>query len=144
MSQISQLSKHAISYTVSITVSVVVTLLPQSLPQLPQVPQQPNHMVYHIILWLVDVVPFPTSRKGVLSFFLAWKHFLLADTLWESFTVSSRLKHDGNICEKAWRTLFIISLVLLIKTNWYIVRGPHLHIGWNRDSLRLCLAVMSS
>ena len=65
MSQISQLSKRANSVTVSITVTVAVTLPPPSLPQLPPVPQQPNHVVCHIILWLVGVVPFSTNRKAL-------------------------------------------------------------------------------
>ena len=50
MSQISQLSKLAISIAVSISITVAVTILPPSLPQLPPVPQQPNHVVRHISL----------------------------------------------------------------------------------------------
>ena len=59
MSQISQLSKLA----VSVTITAAVTLSPPSLPQLPPVPQQPNHVFCHIILWLVGVVPFSTNRN---------------------------------------------------------------------------------
>ena len=55
MSQISQLSK----LTISITVTVA---LPLSLPQLPPVPQQPNHVVCHIILWLIGVVRFSSCK----------------------------------------------------------------------------------
>ena len=71
MSQISQLSNLA--------VSVTVTLSPPSLPYLPPVPQQPDHVVCHIILWLLGVVPFSTDRKGSSTGF-----FLLANTscLW--------------------------------------------------------------
>ena len=49
MSQISQHSKLA----VSITFTAADTL--------PSVPQQPNHVFCHIILWLVGVVPFSTN-----------------------------------------------------------------------------------
>ena len=98
MSQISQLSK--LSIVVSITVTVTVTLPPPSLPQLLPVPQQPNHVVCHIILWLVGVVPFSTNRKGSSTVF-----FLLADTsclwtlLWKKpiFIVSSCTKHTANM-----------------------------------------------
>ena len=34
-----------------------------SLPNLPPCPQQPNHIVCHVILWLACVVPFSTIRK---------------------------------------------------------------------------------
>ena len=40
-----------------------VILSPPPLPQLPPVPQQPNHVFCHIILWSVGVLPFSTNRN---------------------------------------------------------------------------------
>ena len=128
MSQISQLSKLA----VSIAVCISFTLLLLSIPQLPPGPQQPNHAFCHISLWLVGVVPFSTDR----NVFFACIHFLPADTFvreahfYRLFLHQS--KRDGNVREKVWRTLFIVSPVLLgLSTqfkNWYIVSRLHQHI----------------
>ena len=106
MSQFSQLSKLAISITVSITVTV--TLSQPSLPQLPPVPQQSNHVHCHIILRLVGVVPFSTNRKGVFS---------VANTIacgdyrekiqFLSFPPAPNALQTWRRCsQKAWRTLF--------------------------------------
>ena len=112
MSQISQISKVA----VSITVTAAVTLSPTSLPQLPPVPQQPNHVFCNLILRLVGVVPFSTNK----NMFFACKHFLLVDT----FVTKARFYHFFlhqkqskcsrmfNVRKKAWQTLFIVNPVL--------------------------------
>ena len=124
--------------TLPITVTAAVTLSPPSLQQLPPVPQQPNHVVCHVILWLVGVVPFSTNRKGssIVFFFClqtlpACGHFHERSPFWPFFLHQMHSKHYGNVCEKAWWTLFIISPVLIgLLTqfkNWYIVWRPHQH-----------------
>ena len=45
-----QASLSSFQLTVFITITLNVTLLPPSLPQLPSAPQQPHHVVCHIIL----------------------------------------------------------------------------------------------
>ena len=55
--------------------------------------------------------------------FLACKHFLLADTFvtnacfYRFFPHQTRSKRDGNVCKKAWWTVFIISLVKQLATH---------------------------
>ena len=103
-------SKHALSHkslnsqnSLSITVTAAVTLSPSPLPQLPRVPQQPSHVICHIILWLVAVVLFSTNRN---TFFFACKHFLLADTFVTKahfycfFLHQKQSKRDGIIYRK--------------------------------------------
>ena len=149
-------SKHAkchksLNSQTSISLSLSLSL---SLPQIPPVLQQPNHMVCHVILWLVGVVLFSTNRKGSRTVFF----FLLANTtclrtLCEKsrfdhfFLHQTRSKRDGSVRKKAQWTLFIISLVLVGLSkqfkNCYIVWGPHQHIHRNWDSWRLRLAATS-
>ena len=79
MSQISQLSKLAISIAVT---------------------QQSDHVVWHIIVWLVGVVPFSTNRKGeVTRFFLLANTSCLQTLSWEEpvFIVSSCTKRAANM-----------------------------------------------
>ena len=108
MSQISQFSKLAH------TVTAAGTVPPPCLPQLPPIPQQPNHVVYQMILWLVWCL-FPPIGMC----FLACKHFLVADTFmtkarfYRFFLHQTQSKRDGNVRKKAWRTLFIVSPVLV-------------------------------
>ena len=114
MSQISQLSKLAISVVVSLTVTAAVNRPPLSLPQLPLFPS--NQIMWFAIQfcdWLVWCL-FPPV--GIC--FLAFKHFLLADTFMKNarfyhfFLHQTQSKRDSNVCEKAWRTLFIVCPVL--------------------------------
>ena len=122
MSQISQLSKHAVSFTVT----AAVTLSPPSLPQLSPVLQQPNHVFCHIILWLVGVVPFSTNRN-VFFFCLqtlpACGHFRDKSPFLPFLPCdksllyrSSCTRHNKNamavFAKKTWRTSFIVNPVL--------------------------------
>ena len=97
--RMSKLSK--LSITVSHTITAAVTLPPPSLPQLPLLLSND---------WLVWCL-FPLIGRC----FLACKHLLLADTFvtkacfYRFFLHQTQSKRDGNVCEKAWRTLFIVS-----------------------------------
>ena len=65
-------------------------------------PQQPNHEVCHVILWLAGMMPFSTDKV-----FFSTLHFLLADTFVrksQSLYVSFCTKRDCNNSEKVWRT----------------------------------------
>ena len=144
MSQISQLLKLANAVSIIVTVTI---LLP-SQPKFPPFPQQPNQVLCHIILWLVDVVPLSTNRKGG-GFFLLLVNTSFRRTLsWEKpiFIVSSCTECDGNIHVKS--VVYIIYCIHLgLSTqfkNWYIVWRLHQHKTWNRDSLRQRLGATSS
>ena len=94
MSQISQLSKLIITVTAAVTSSVRPTTSP--------VPQQPNHVVCHIILWLVGVVLSSTNRKGGVTscFFCLLANTSCLQTLsWEKpiVIVSSYTKRVANV-----------------------------------------------
>ena len=110
MSQVSQLSK----LTFSIIVTAAVTLPSPSLPQLLLFPS--NHITWFAISfcdWLVWCL-FPP----IGTCFLACKHFLIADTFmskasfYHFFLHQTQSKRDSSVCEKVWRTLFIINPVL--------------------------------
>ena len=95
MSHISQLSKLAISIAVSITIT--------DHPTLPPVPQQPNHRVCHIILWLAGVVPFSTNgnRFFCLQTLPACGHIHEKKAnFYRLFLHQTHSKHDGNVREK--------------------------------------------
>ena len=120
MSQISQLSKLAITIFISVTVTVTLHRCPSH--KFP-VTKQPNHVVCHIILWLVGVVPFSTNRKGSRVFF-ACKCFLLADTvvreacLYRLFLLQMRRKRDSNVSNKECR--FYLAYQHNLKTGiWF-------------------------
>ena len=135
MSKISQLSELAIPITVSVTITVTVSLSSRSFLQLLPVPQQPNHVVCHMILWVAGVVPFSTNRKrGVTGFFL----FENTSCLFLSF-VKSFVKCDGNVGKKVCCTLVMVSLVLLgLSTrfkNWCIVWRLLQYTSQNRFGL---------
>ena len=65
-------------------------------PTASPVPQQPNHVVCHIILWLAGVVPFSTNRN---MFFLLANTSCLRTLSWEKpvFIVSSCNKSAANV-----------------------------------------------
>ena len=113
MSQISQLSKTAIYLCLShchCCCHSSASIPPTTSP----VPQQPYHVVCHVILWLVGVVPFSTNR----NVFSCLQTLGLADTFvtkasfYRFFLHQTHSKHDGNVRVKAWRILFIASPVL--------------------------------
>ena len=56
-------SQNSLSLSLSITFTAAVTLPPPSPATMSSVPQQPNHVVCHIILWVVGTVPFSTKRS---------------------------------------------------------------------------------
>ena len=142
MSQISQLSKLAIS----ITVTVAVTLSPPSLPQLPPVPQQSNHMFCHIILWLVGVVPFSTNRNMFfcLQTLPACGHFCDKSPFCHFFLHQTQSKRDGNVRKKALWTLFIVNQVPLRPSTQEVGRGGGLAASYTRTSTDSNSSLLSS
>ena len=110
-------SQNSLSLLLSVTITVAVTLLPPSLPQLPPVPQQPNHVVCHIILWLVGVVLSSTNRKGGVTscFFCLLANTSCLQTLsWEKpiVIVSSCTKRVATVTAmcltEAWSPCYVI------------------------------------
>ena len=112
MSQISQLSKLAISIAVT---------------------QQSNHVVWHIIVWLVGVVPFSTNRKGeVTRFFLLANTSCLQTLSWEEpvFIVSSCTKRAANmkamLAKKRGSALLLCHLK---SVTWFGCSGASVDLG---------------
>ena len=93
VTNLSTLKPRCLYHCLTVTAAVILSLT--SLPQLPPVPQQPNHMFCHIILWLVGVVPFSTNRNMFfcLQTLPACRHFHEKPV----FTVSSCNKHTANM-----------------------------------------------
>ena len=114
-----------------VSITVTVTLSPPSLPQPPPTPLQPNHVVCHIILWLVGVAPFSTNRKGSVTSLHACWHFL-----WERpiLTVIFCNKHSANVTAMlakkrgghylSYQSGF--TYFTYAYQNWYIVWRPRL------------------
>ena len=142
VTNLSTLKPRCLYHCLTVTAAVILSLT--SLPQLPPVPQLPNHMFCHIILWLVGVVPFSTNSFH--NVFLPANTSCLQTLSWKAsfyclFLQQTHSKHVDNVSEKARRTLFIVAPVLLdLSTqfkNWYIGCRLLQHIRQNRDSLRL-------
>ena len=78
------------------------------------VPQHPNHVVCPYNFVIVSVVPFSTN-KNVFSCFqtlLVEDTFVTKARFYRFLLRQTQSKRDGNVCEKARRTLFTVSLVL--------------------------------
>ena len=114
MSQISQLSKLA----VSITVTAAVTLPPHHSHNFPCSSATRSCGLPSFCDWLVWCL-FPP----IGTCFIACKHLPLADTFmtkvhfYHFFLHQTQSKRDGNICEKAWRTSFTANMILDVPTH---------------------------
>ena len=107
------------------------------LPTTSPTPQQPNHVVCHIILWLVGVVPFSTNRNVFSCLQTLANTFVTKARFYHFFLHETQSKHDGNVSEKAWRTLFTLSLVLdvlVCPSSQEVVCGCGLAASYTRTS----------
>lgn len=102
-------------------------------------PQQPNATLWHIILWMPDMLHFFPNRKSHVLFQSFLGFFLSLDKT--VFIISSCTQAADSIWENAWATLFFTTLVLLDPSaqfkHFYVVWSLHFLPKLKQDSVNV-------